>query len=100
MKVTKEYSEWYALLSLVHCYDEELRILFNCKKEEPDWQSEILDLGLEITEALESEDGRKRFVVNRYIGKGLNGQVVKAAIDAIFQEYSQQFGVIDGRAYF
>lgn len=35
MKVTKEYMEQYAKLSLVYCYDERLSVLQ--KGEEPDW---------------------------------------------------------------
>lgn len=37
MKVTKEYIEQYAHLSLIHCYDDRLTLLRD--REEMDWQS-------------------------------------------------------------
>ncbi len=58
MKVSKKYMEMYALLSLVYCYDKSLSVLK--EGEKPDWQSHDLNIGLEITEALEKNDGRKR----------------------------------------
>ena len=100
MKVTKEYMEWYAVLSLVYCYEKRLHILFDCKGEEPDWQGEKLDIGLEVTEALEPEEGRKRSVINRHFGKNQEGHIVKQQIEKSYPEYSDQIGVVDGQAYF
>ena len=100
MKVTKEYMEWYAVLSLVYCYEKKLHMFFDCKEEEPDWQSEKLDIGLEVTEALEPEEGRKRSVINRHFGKNQEGDIVKQQIEKSYPEYSDQIGVVDGKAYF
>lgn len=100
MIVTKDYMEWYALLSLIYCYDNKLSALLDCKNEEPDWQSIELGIGIEITEAMGREDGRRRAVINRYFGKELNGKEIKAEIDTNYPEYSQQFGVEEGKAYF
>lgn len=100
MTVTKDYMEWYALLSLIYCYDNNLSALLDCKNEEPDWQSIELGIGIEVTEAMGNEDGRKRAVINRYFGKELDGKAIKSEIDTNYPEYSQQFGVEEGRAYF
>lgn len=83
MKVTKEYMEWYAVLSLVYCYEKNLHMFFDCKGEEPDWQSEKLDIGMEVTEALEPEEGRKRSVINRHFGKNQEGDIVKQQIKKV-----------------
>ena len=98
MQVTKDYMEWYALLSLIYSYDTALTLLE--KGEEPDWQSAKLDLGLEVTEALLPEDGRKRAVINQYFGKGLDGQYIKEQIEHKYPEYSHQMSVIGKTACF
>lgn len=97
-KVTKEYIEWYALLSLIYCYDENLTALQ--KGEEPDWQSKDLDIGLEVTEALKSEDGRIRSVINKYFGRGLDGSFVKDQIENGYLEYSHRIEVVGNIACF
>lgn len=98
VQVTKDYMEWYALLSLIYSYDTALTLLE--KGEEPDWQSAKLDLGLEVTEALLSEDGRKRAVINQYFGKELDGQYIKEQIEHKYPEYSHQMSVIGKIACF
>lgn len=100
MKVIKEYIEWYALLSLIYCYDENLSPLKDSKVEEPDWQSEALDIGLEVTEALESDDGRKRSVINNYFGKGLDGNIIKNHVEKEYPEYSHFVNVVGNTACF
>lgn len=99
MKITNEYMEWYALLSLIYCYDKTLVVLRESKAEAPDWQSEALDIGLEVTEALQADDGRIRNVMNKYFGKGLDGQLIKDQIDKKYPEYSHKVGVIGNTAY-
>lgn len=45
--------------------------------EGSDWQSIALDIGMEVTEALEPNDGRKHSGINQYSGKCLSGQYIK-----------------------
>lgn len=90
MMITNEYMERYALLSLVCCYDKDLSSLI--KSEKPDWQSRELDIGMEVTEALSFDDGRKRFVLSKYFCKGLDGNYVK---DQIGQNYPEYYSNID-----
>ena len=90
--------EQYACLSLIYCYDKRLSLLQD--GEEPDWQSAELDIGMEVTEALEPDDGRKRSVINRYFGKGLSGQFIKEQFKEKHPEYNPQLKVVDNVAYF
>ncbi len=98
MKVMKEYMEWYAFLSLLYCYDENLAVLE--KGEEPDWQSKDLDIGLEVTQALLPKDGEIRSVINEYFGKGLDGQFVKDQIEQRNPEYGSMVHVVKNTACF
>lgn len=98
MKVTKEYMEQYAKLSLVYCYDERLSVLQ--KGEEPDWQSIELDVGIEVTEALHREDGRKRNAINQYFGKGLDCHQLKEQFGKKYPEYDGQLWVLENTACF
>ena len=91
MIITKEYMERYALLSLICCYDKDLSALM--KSEKPDWQSRGLDIGLEVTEALSCDDGRKRFVLSKYFCKGLDGNYIKDQIGQNYSEYSSNIDV-------
>lgn len=90
--------EQYARLSLIYCYDKKLSLLQ--KGEEPDWQSPELGIGMEVTEALHPDDGRKRAVINRYFGKGLDGQAIKDQFREKYPEYSQQLHVVGNIACF
>lgn len=85
MKSMKKYMEQYARLSLIYCYNKELSLLQD--RENPDWQSEELGIGMEVTEALEQKDGRKRFVINQYFKKGLFDQNVK-------KEFEEKYPVL------
>ena len=100
MKVTKDYMEWYVLLRLIHCYDKKLRPMMDGKSENPDCQSESLDIGLEITEALELDDGRIRHVINQYFGQGLDGQMIKDQVEKKYPEYSHLVDVVENTACF
>lgn len=90
--------EQYACLSLIYCYDEKLSLLQD--REEPDWQSVKLDIGMEVTEALEPDDGRKRFVINKYFGRGLSGQYIEEQFREKHPEYDSQLEVVDDTACF
>lgn len=98
MRVTKEYMEHYAKLSLISCYDARLTLLE--KEEEPDWVSKELNIGIEVTEALDSQDGRKRSIVNRYFGKRLEGKFIKEQFANKYPEYNPHLRVVGKTAVF
>ena len=100
MRVTKDYMERYALLIMIACYDQKLSPLLDGKNENPDWQSESLGIGLEITEALAADDGRIRSVINQYFGRGLSGNYIKNQIETRFPEYAEMVNVVEDTACF
>ena len=69
----KEYFETYALLSLVYCYDPQLSALIAGDNEAPDWQSEALDVGIEVTQALTPQEGENRFFLSEFFGEDWDG---------------------------
>lgn len=70
------------------------------KSEKPDWQSKDLNIGLEVTEALISESGRKRSIINHYFGIGSDVDFIKGQIEDKYPEYANDFLVINGAAAF
>lgn len=81
-KYDKYYFEKYAILSLALCYDKQLLQMYcdQNKYESPDFQSQALGIGLEVTEAITAKQGEERFIINQYFGKGTPGkQVIEKA---------------------
>lgn len=72
MKYNAAYFEYYALLSLVWCYDNKLEPMLNCKAECPDWQSEELDIGIEVCRAISKKEGEKNFIINEIFSQELS----------------------------
>jgi hypothetical protein len=80
----KVYFEKYAILSLAWFVDKQLEPMLEDDEnyESPDFQSEILDIGIEVVEAINSKQGEERFIVNEYFGKGVEAQnIIKEAED-------------------
>ncbi len=69
---SKAYFEKYAILSLAWFVDKRLEIILADDEnyESPDYQSEILGIGIEVVEAINSKQGEERFIVNEYFGEG------------------------------
>ncbi len=82
----KDFYEFYALISLINCYDRSLSSLLdsNTSYERPDFQSYELDIGIEITEAITKKHGEERFIINEYFGKQLTGDEVKSKAEKRF----------------
>lgn len=97
MKYSKNYFERYAKLSLSYCYDK--RLLNLIKSEEPDWQSEELNVGLEVVRAISTKEGKQQFIVNEYFGKGLRGELIQKDVSVRFSEYKKMIKVHEGIAY-
>lgn len=73
---SKVYFEKYAILSLSWFVDNRLEIIIDDEKhyESPDFQSEVLDIGIEVVEAISFDQGEERFIVNEYFGRGSKAQ--------------------------
>lgn len=99
MKFGKEYFEEYALLSLEKCYDTAFSHTNFKKDESPDWQSEELETGIEVSRALSKEEGERQFIVNEYFGRGLGGELIRKAVQKRFSKHGDLIKVIDNTAY-
>ncbi len=62
----KFYFEKYAIFSLAWFVDNRLEIILDDDKhyENSDFQSEVLDIEIEVVEAINSKQGEQRFIVN------------------------------------
>ena len=79
MKYNKKYLEPYALLTLIECFGYKLEDILDQDVECPDWQSDKLDLGIEVTEAKNPMDGELDFIIDKYFNKGLSGRKIQNA---------------------
>jgi len=59
---SKVYFEKYAILSLAEFVDRRLKIILDDDEnyESPDFQSEILGIGIEVVEAINSKQGEEK----------------------------------------
>lgn len=80
----KKYFEKYAILSLAWYVDSRLDIILLDDKnyESPDFQSELLDIGIEVVQTITAKEGEENFIVNKYFGKGLKAKdIIEKAED-------------------
>lgn len=98
----KQFYEKYALLSLVKCYSNDLQVLLNDKREfeNPDHQSDVLSIGIEVVEAITNRQGEERFIINEYFGKGMDGETLKKAAEERFSKINGKIDVVDGHAVY
>lgn len=66
MAYEKLLNEIYAAVSLKYLWSE-YRPVF-VKSESPDWVNETLDLGLEVSQALQPDDGQMESFIEKYLG--------------------------------
>jgi hypothetical protein len=69
-------------------------------KEMPDFQSEELDVGLEITEAITLKHGEDRKIINQYFGQGLPAQYVKECMEKQFPKTKGKIEIINDMAVY
>lgn len=98
----KHFYEKYALLSLIECFSNDLEVLLQdkCEYENPDYQSEMLSLGIEVVEAITSKQGEERFIINEFFGKGINARVLKKDAEERFKKIRGKIKVIDDLAFY
>lgn len=78
----RDFFEEYALLNLISCYDERLVVMLPVaqKWESPDFQSEVLDLGIEVTRAINPVQGECGYLIREYLGQGLSEDIINCKI--------------------
>lgn len=81
-KYTKKYFEIYAKKTLEYCYNNSWK---NCLKngENPDLQSKLLDIGIEVTRAQTKRDGKINSIFNKYIKKDIKYEELKKKIESL-----------------
>lgn len=65
-KINKEYFEYYAKYSLITSIDKKYSYLN--KEESPDWQSDILNIGVEVTRAIDKDIYLAYNMIDEYFG--------------------------------
>ena len=82
----KEYDELYTVISLVLCYDKALEAFFEegCHTDNPDFQNEKLDLGIEVTRAYTPQQNEHLPIINNYFGKNYKQDFVREEIKKRF----------------
>lgn len=91
MKYNKKYFEPYALLTLIKCFGYNIEDILDQDVECPDWQSDKLDLGIEVTEAKNPMDGQLDFIIDKYFNKGLSGRKIQNAVKKEYPKYGHLF---------
>lgn len=91
---SKQYFEYYALLSVNHCFDSGLSV--TNKAEHPDWYNSDISMGLEVTRSLSKHEGEKLKYTNEYFNKGLSYETIKNDISKRCPILAEEIKSIDG----
>ena len=92
-KINREYFEYYAKYSLAMSVDEKYRYLK--KHESPDWQSSFLDVGVEVTRAIDTDIYLAYNIINEYFGNVFFHSHVDKKIIKIKENYSNLIDLTD-----
>lgn len=71
-KYNKRYFEIYAKKTLEYCYNNAWLNCFDVHKEKPDLQSELLDIGIEVTSSSSERERNITAIFNDYIAGNRN----------------------------
>lgn len=99
MKYSKYYFEYYALLSLIKCFGYKFEDILEENFESPDWQSESLDIGIEVVRAIDNEDGELNSIINKFFNMGLSGRKIQNSVKKQHQKYGHLFKYKQNIAY-
>jgi len=91
MKYSKYYFEYYALLSLIKCFGYKFEDILEENFESPDWQSESLDIGIEVVRAIDNEDGELNSIINKFFNMGLSGRKIQNSVKKQHPKYGHLF---------
>ena len=85
-RINKEYFEYYAKYSMIRSLDNQYSYLI--KDESPDWQSEDLDVGVEVTRAIDKDIYLAHNIINEYFGNVFMSNHTAEKVKERQQEYS------------
>ncbi len=86
-KINREYFEYYAKYSLVMAVSPKYKCLR--KGESPDWQSRRMNIGVEVTRAIDKDIYLAYNIINEYFGKVFLHNHIDQKIDEIKQTYAK-----------
>lgn len=86
-KVNKEYFEYYAKYSLITSLDKKYSHLN--KDERPDWQSESLNIGVEVTRAIDKDIYLAYNMIDEYFGNVFISNHITEKIKERQQKYAE-----------
>ena len=84
----KLYFEHYAKYSLFYSYDKKFRQLK--KSESPDWQSDALGIGLEVTRAIAKDVCLAYDIIIEYFGNGIDDSLYDYSKDINYVNCSEE----------
>ena len=86
-RINKEYFEYYAKYSLITSVDKNYSYLN--KGESPDWQSDILDIGVEVTRAIDENIYLAYNIISEYFGNVFISNHTAQKIQERKQQYAE-----------
>lgn len=86
-KINKEYFEYYAKYSLITSLDKKYTYLH--KDESPDWQSDILNIGIEVTRAIDKDIYLAYNLIDEYFGNVFMSNHIEEKIKERQQTYAE-----------
>ncbi len=89
-KINREYFEYYAKYSLIMSRSKKYVLL--AKNESPDWQSDVLNIGVEVTRAIDKDI----YLAYNIIGEYFGNVFVKNHIDEKIKERQEEYAAILG----
>ena len=92
-KINREYFEYYAKYSLIMAVSPKYKCLR--KGESPDWQSRRMNLGVEVTRAIDKDIYLAYNIINEYFGNVFMHNHIDQKIDEIKETYAKILHVTD-----
>lgn len=82
-KYNKKYFEIYAMKSLEYCYNALWKDCFVFTEENPDLQSDILNIGIEVTSSSSVRKRQINSLFNRFIQGDISYELLKNKVDLL-----------------
>ena len=92
-RINREYFEYYAKYSLVMSLSSKYKCLK--KSESPDWQSLRLNMGVEVTRAIDKDIYLAYNIINEYFGNVFMHNHIDEKINEIRETYAKLLNISD-----
>lgn len=95
-KINREYFEYYAKYSLMMSLNKKYTYLN--KDESPDWQSDKLNIGVEVTRAIDTDIYLAYNIINEYFGNVFMSNHISEKIKEQQEKYARLLDAADARS--